>query len=36
VLFDTAPAAHPHPNVDKLKAFDAYYAWPREHAKARK
>jgi para-nitrobenzyl esterase len=35
VLFiDTAPSARPVPNMAQLKAWDAYYAWRREQAKA--
>jgi len=36
MIFDKAPSARPHPNLDKLKAFDAYYAKLREEAKAKK
>jgi para-nitrobenzyl esterase len=36
MIFDQTPGAMPHPNLDKLKAFDAYYAKLREEAKARK
>jgi hypothetical protein len=30
------PSARPHPNLEQLKAFDAYYAKLREEAKAGK
>lgn len=33
MFFDTAPSARPVPNIEKLKAFDSYYAWRREKAK---
>jgi len=35
VLFfdDAGPGARPVPNIDQIKAFDAYYAWLREQAK---
>ena len=36
MIFDKTPGARPHPNLDKLKAFDAYYAKLREEAKAKK
>jgi para-nitrobenzyl esterase len=26
MIFDKTPGARPHPNMDKIKAFDAYYA----------
>jgi para-nitrobenzyl esterase len=32
MVFDAAPGARPMPNLDKLKAFDAYMAWRREEA----
>ncbi|HEU4391427.1 MAG TPA: carboxylesterase family protein [Blastocatellia bacterium] len=33
MFFDPTPSARPVPNLDKLKAFDAYYAWRREQVK---
>jgi para-nitrobenzyl esterase len=33
LFFDTAASAKPIPNLEKLKAFDAYYSWRREQAK---
>lgn len=33
MVFDTAPGARPVPNLDKLKAYDAYIAWLRGQAK---
>jgi para-nitrobenzyl esterase len=33
MVFDAAPSARPVPNLDKLKAYDAYIAWLREEAK---
>jgi para-nitrobenzyl esterase len=33
MFFDTAASARPIPNLEKLKAFDAYYSWRREEAK---
>lgn len=33
MFFDGTPGARPLPNLDKLKAFDAYYAWRREQAR---
>jgi para-nitrobenzyl esterase len=35
MIFDKAPGARPLPNLEKLKAFDGYYAWRREQAKGR-
>ena len=35
MVFDQTPSARPLPNLEKLKAFDAYYAWRREQAKAK-
>jgi para-nitrobenzyl esterase len=32
MVFDAAPGARPVPNLDKLKAFDAYIYWRREEA----
>jgi para-nitrobenzyl esterase len=34
MVFDQTPGARPLPNLEKLKAFDAYYAWRRAQAKA--
>ena len=36
MFFDKTPSARPHPNLDQLKAFDAYYAKLREEAKREK
>ena len=36
MFFDKTPGARPHPNIDKIKAFDAYFAKLREEAKAKK
>jgi para-nitrobenzyl esterase len=36
MFFDKTPSAHPHPNVDKIKAFDAHFAKLRVDAKAKK
>ena len=33
MVFDAAPGARPVPNLDKVKAFDAYISWRREEAK---
>jgi para-nitrobenzyl esterase len=33
MVFDATPSARPVPNLDKLKAFDAYISWRREEAK---
>jgi para-nitrobenzyl esterase len=33
IVFDAAPSARPVPNLDKLKAFDAYISWRRAEAK---
>jgi para-nitrobenzyl esterase len=33
MVFDKAPSARPVPNIDKLKAFDAYTTWVREGGK---
>ena len=35
MFFDQSPSARPLPNLEKLKAVDAYMAWRREQAKAR-
>jgi len=32
MVFDAEPGARPVPNLDKLKAYDAYIAWLREQA----
>jgi para-nitrobenzyl esterase len=34
LYFDTSASAKPIPNLAKLKAFDAYYSWRREQARA--
>jgi para-nitrobenzyl esterase len=36
LFFDKTPSARPHPNMDKIMAFDAYFAKLREDAKAKK
>jgi para-nitrobenzyl esterase len=36
MIFDKTPGARQHPNLDKLNAFDVYYAKQRENAKAKK
>ena len=36
MFFDTHSSARPAPNMTQIKAFDGYYAWRREEAKARK
>jgi para-nitrobenzyl esterase len=33
MVFDSEPSARPVPNLEKLKAFDAYISWLREQAK---
>jgi len=33
MFFDDASSARPVPNIEKLKALDAYYAWRRQQAK---
>jgi para-nitrobenzyl esterase len=33
MIFDSASSARPLPNLEKLKAFDSYYAWRRAQAK---
>jgi para-nitrobenzyl esterase len=33
MFFDTTASAKPIPNLEKLKAYDAYYSWRREEAK---
>src|SRR5512146_3016114 len=33
MVFDQASSARPVPNLDKIKAFDAYISWRREEAK---
>jgi hypothetical protein len=33
MVFDAASSARPVPNLDKLKAFDAYISGRREEAK---
>jgi para-nitrobenzyl esterase len=32
MVFDATPGARPVPNLDKVKAFDAYMSWRREEA----
>ena len=29
MVFDAVPSARPVPNLERLKAFDAYFAWLR-------
>ena len=36
LFFNTVAGAKPIPNLEKLKAFDAYYAWRRQKAKSGK
>lgn len=36
MFFDTHSSARPAPNTTQIKAFDGYYAWRREEAKARR
>jgi para-nitrobenzyl esterase len=36
MYFDRAPSARPYPNIEKINAFDAYYAKLRESARAKK
>jgi len=36
MIFDKTPGARQHPNLDKLKAFDVYYAKQRENEKAKR
>jgi para-nitrobenzyl esterase len=36
MFFDKTPSARPHPNVDKIKAFDTHFVKLREAAKAKK
>jgi para-nitrobenzyl esterase len=36
MFFDKTPSARPHPNLEKIKAFDVYYAKLREGAKNKK
>jgi hypothetical protein len=33
MFFNGTAVAKPIPNLEKLKAFDAYYSWRREQAK---
>lgn len=35
MIFDASSAAAPLPNMEKLKAFDSYYAWRRQQTKDR-
>jgi para-nitrobenzyl esterase len=34
MIFDTMSGARPLPNMTQIKAFDGYYKWLREQAKA--
>jgi hypothetical protein len=36
MFFDTQSSPRSVPNMEKIKAFDGYYAYRREEAKARK
>jgi para-nitrobenzyl esterase len=36
MYFDPNPSARPIPNIQQIKAFDAYYAWLREQAKRKR
>ena len=36
MYFNKVSSARPIPNLEKLKAFDAYYSWRREQAKTAK
>jgi para-nitrobenzyl esterase len=36
MFFDKAAGARPHPNLEKIRAFDAYFTRLREEAKAKK
>jgi para-nitrobenzyl esterase len=36
MYFDAVSSARPIPNLEKLKAFDAYYSWRRDQAKTAK
>jgi para-nitrobenzyl esterase len=36
MFFDKTPSARPHPNLDKIKAFDVHFAKLRENARAKK
>jgi para-nitrobenzyl esterase len=36
MFFDKTPGARPHPNVDKINAFDVHFAKLREDARAKK
>jgi hypothetical protein len=36
MIFDKKPGARLLPNIDKIQAFDAYFAKLREAAKAKK
>jgi para-nitrobenzyl esterase len=36
MFFDKTPSARPHPNVDKIRAFDAHFVKLREEARAKK
>jgi para-nitrobenzyl esterase len=35
MFFDKTPSARPHPNADKIRAFDVYFAKLREEARAK-
>jgi carboxylesterase type B len=36
MIFDKTPGARQHSNLDKLNAFDVYYAKQRENEKAKR
>jgi para-nitrobenzyl esterase len=36
MIFDKTPGARPHPNIEQIKAFDAYFTKLREESKAKK
>jgi hypothetical protein len=35
MIFDKTPGARPHPNIEQIRAFDAYFAKLREQAKVK-
>jgi len=36
MIFGEVPSAGPHPNLDRIKVFDVYYAKLRDKTKAKK
>jgi para-nitrobenzyl esterase len=36
MIFDKTPSARPHPNIEQIKAFDAYFAKTREQSKGKR